>query len=216
MTAAQLIQACSMGIVGIGVLLMATRSIGRSIWLLAFQSALVGLVALWVGLSRQEGHLVVGGLLALGAKGVLVPLVLFATLRSQPLRVERHPALGPRTGALVAILLIFVAQAAVSDVTFPTEPGAERALPAAIATMLIGLLLVMTRRKAVSLLVGLFVFENGLAVVAFALTFGMPLLVELGILFDLLIVVGVGWITTRHMIAVTGSASTDQLRRLRG
>ena len=106
--------------------------------------------------------------------------------------------------------------AAVSGVSLPVEAAGERALPAAIAEVLTGLLLVMTRRKAVSLLIGLFVFENGLAIVAFALTFGMPLVVEMGILFDLLIAVGVGWITTRRMIAVTGTASTDELRRLRG
>ena len=55
-----------------------------------------------------------------------------------------------------------------------------------------------------------------LAIVAFALTFGMPLVIEMGILFDLLIAVGVGWVTTRRMMAVIRSASTDELRRLRG
>ena len=78
MTAAQIIEACSVGIVGIGVLLVVTRSIARSIWLLAVQSALVGLAALGVGMTQGIDHLVVGGLLALLAKGVVVPVVLFA------------------------------------------------------------------------------------------------------------------------------------------
>jgi len=147
---------------------------------------------------------------------VVVPFVLLIMLRQTPVRVERHPYLGPRAGLALAVLIVFVAQAAVEGITLPTAAAGERALPAAIAEVLTGLLLVMTRRKAVSLLIGLFVFENGLAIVAFALTFGMPLVVEMGILFDLLIAVGVGWITTRRMIAVTGSASTDELRRLRG
>jgi hydrogenase-4 component E len=216
MTAAQIIETCSVAIVAIGVLLVATRSIARSIWLLAAQGALVGLAALGVGLTEGVDHLVVGGSLALVAKAVVVPAVLFAMLRTTPVRVERHPYLGPRAGLAVAVLIVFVAQAAVSGVSLPVEAAGERALPAAIAEVLTGLLLVMTRRKAVSLLIGLFVFENGLAIVAFALTFGMPLVVEMGILFDLLIAVGVGWITTRRMIAVTGTASTDELRRLRG
>jgi len=216
MTAAQIIETCSVGIVAIGVLLVVTRSIARSIWLLALQSALVGLAALGVGLTQGVDHLVIGGLLALVAKGVVVPIVLFAMLRTTPLRVERHPYIGPRLGLVLAVLIVFAAQAAVSGVHLPSSAAGERALPAAIAEVLTGLLLVMTRRKAVSLLIGLFVFENGLAIVAFALTFGMPLVVEMGILFDLLIAVGVGWITTRRMIAVTGSASTDDLRRLRG
>jgi hydrogenase-4 component E len=216
MTAAQIIETCAVAIVAIGVLLVVTRSISRSIWLLAAQGALVGVAALGVGLTDGIDHLVVGGSLALVAKGVIVPAVLFLMLRHTSLRVERNPYLYPRAGLLAAVLIVFVAQAAVSDISLPVEVAGERALPAAIAEVLTGLLLVMTRRKAVSLLIGLFVFENGLAIVAFALTFGMPLVVEMGILFDLLIAVGVGWITTRRMIAVTGSASTDELRRLRG
>lgn len=216
MTAAQIIETCSVGIVVIGVLLVVTRSISRSIWLLAVQSALVGLAALGVGLAEGVDHLVVGGLLAIAAKGVIVPLVLFAMLRTTPMRVERSPYLHPYWGLVVSVLIVFVAQSAVDGVHLPASVVGERALPAAIAEVLTGLLLVMTRRKAVSLLIGLFVFENGLAIVAFALTFGMPLVVEMGILFDLLIALGVGWITTRRMITVTGSASTDELRRLRG
>jgi len=74
----------------------------------------------------------------------------------------------------------------------------------------------MSRRKALSLLIGLLVFENGLSLAAFALTYGMPLVVELGILFDLLIVIVVGWVYARRMLRVFGSLSTDELRSLRG
>ena len=74
----------------------------------------------------------------------------------------------------------------------------------------------MTRRKALSLVVGLLVFENGIALTAFSLTYGMPLVVELGVLFDLLIAVVVAWVYARRMLDVLGSTSTDQLRSLRG
>ena len=99
-------------------------------------------------------------------------------------------------------------------------PGAgvsvSRALPAAISQVLTGLLLVMTRRKALSLVVGLLVFENGIALTAFSLTYGMPLVVELGVLFDVLIAVIVAWVYARRMLDVLGSTSTDRLRNLRG
>ena len=82
--------------------------------------------------------------------------------------------------------------------------------------MLTGLFLMMSRRKVLSLLIGLLVFENGLALAAFALTHGMPLVVELGVLFDLLIAVVVGWVYARRMLLAFGSLSTDELRSLRG
>jgi hydrogenase-4 component E len=216
MSAEAVVETCSTAIVLLGIALAATRSIGRSIWLLALQSALVGLAAVAVGLAEDIDHLVVGGLLAVGAKTIVIPAILLAMLRGSPVRVERHLLLGPRAGLVLAAAIAFGSAAAVSGIALPLSVGGERALPAAIASVLTGLVLVMTRRKAVSMLIGLFVFENGLALAAFALTFGMPLVVELGILFDLLIAVGVGWVTTRRMLAVFGSASTDHLRKLRG
>jgi hydrogenase-4 component E len=202
-TAASIIDACAAAIVVLGVVLAATRSIGRSIWLVAIQSILAGISA-------------IGVVLAIIVKGAVVPVVLGSILRRSAVRRERHPILGPRASLIVAVAIVFAASAAAGGVTIGSSVAATRALPAAIAQVLTGLLLVMTRRKALSLVVGLLVFENGIALTAFALTYGMPLVVELGILFDLLIAVIVAWIYARRMLDVFGTTSTDQLRNLRG
>jgi len=211
-----LIDMCAAGIVGLSVLLAVTRSIGRSIWLVAAQSALGALAAVGVGLTLGLGHLVVAGGLAFGAKVIVSPLILRAMLRSTSVSIERHPYVGPRLSLVAAIAIVFAASVATSDLALPASLGGARALPAAIAAMLTGLFLMMSRRKVLSLLIGLLVFENGLALAAFALTYGMPLVVELGILFDVLIVVIVGWVYSRRMLRVVGSLSTDDLRSLRG
>jgi len=216
MTMTTLIDLCAAGIVGLGVLLAVTRSIGRSIWLVAAQSALGALAAIGVGLSLGLGHLVLAGGLAFGAKVIVSPLILRAMLRASSVPIERHPYVGPRLSLVAAIVIVFAASAATSDLALPASLGGARALPAAIAAMLTGLFLMMSRRKVLSLLIGLLVFENGLALAAFALTYGMPLVVELGILFDVLIVVIVGWVYARRMLRVVGSLSTDDLRNLRG
>lgn len=216
MTATMIVDACAAGIVGLGILLAVTRSMGRSIWLVAAQSALAALAAIGVGLGAGLGELVAGGVLALGAKAVVYPLVLRTMLRASSVSVERHPYVGPRLSLIAAIAIVFAAGAATSDLALTTSLGGTRALPAAIAAMLTGLFLMMSRRKALSLLIGLLVFENGLAFAAFALTSGMPFVVELGILFDLLIVVAVGWVYARRMLRAFGSLSTDELRSLRG
>lgn len=216
MTAIVIVDASAAGIVGLGVLLAVTRSIGRSIWLVAAQSALGAVAAIGVGASLGLGNLVVGGMLALTAKAVIYPLVLRTMLRASSVAVERRPYVGPRLSLLAAIAIVFAAGVATADVTLDSSLGGTRALPAAIAAMLTGLFLMMSRRKALSLLIGLLVFENGLALAAFALTYGMPLVVEFGILFDLLIVIVVGWVYARRMLRVFGSLSTDELRSLRG
>lgn len=215
-TAAQLVDACAATIVVLGVGLATTRSIGRSIWLVAIQSAVTGVAAIGVGLATGGGHLLIGGLLAIYAKGFVVPLVLGSILRRSAIRRERHPLLGPRASLVVAVAIVFAAGAAADGALVGSSVAASRALPAAIAAVLTGLLIVMTRRKALSLVVGLLVFENGIALAAFSLTYGMPLVVELGVLFDLLIAVVVAGVYTRRMLDVLGSTSTDQLRSLRG
>jgi hydrogenase-4 component E len=215
-SASEIVDVCAAAIVVLGVGLAATRSIGRSIWLVAIQSALVGMAAVTVGLATGAGHLLTGGLLAIGVKGVVVPLVLGSILRRSAVRRERHPILGPRASLIAAVAIIFVATAAANGASLGASVAARSALPAAIAEVLTGLLIVMTRRKALSLVVGLLVFENGVALTAFSLTYGMPFVVELGVLFDLLIAVVVAWVYARRMLDVLGSTSTDQLRSLRG
>jgi hydrogenase-4 component E len=215
-SAAELVDMCAAAIVVLGVGLAVTRSIGRAIWLVAAQSVFTGVAALGVGLATASGHLVVGGLLAIAAKGLVVPLVLGSILRRSPVRRERHPLIGTRVSLVAAVAIVFAASAGADGAFVGASVAAGRVLPAAIATVLTGLLIVMTRRKALSLVVGLLVFENGIALTAFSLTYGMPLVVELGILFDLLIAIVVAWVYARRMLDVIGSTSTDQLRDLRG
>lgn len=214
--ARQLVDVCAAAVVVVGVLLAATRSIGRSIWLVALQSVLVGVAAIGVGLATGATHLLVGGSLAIAAKGLVVPLVLGSILRRSAVRREREPYLGPRASLVAAVAIVFIAAAAVDGAGIGVVVSSDRGLPAAIAEVLTGLLIVMTRRKALSLVVGLLVFENGIALTAFSLTYGMPLVVELGVLFDVLISVVVAWVYARRMLDVLGSTSTDRLRSLRG
>jgi hydrogenase-4 component E len=145
-----------------------------------------------------------------------VPLAIRYILRQSPVRVERNPYLGPRASLVAAIAIVFVSAMAIGNATLVGSVEAPRALPAAVAEVLTGLLIAMTRRKGLSIVVGLLVFENGLALVAFSLTYGMPFVVELGATFDLLMVVVVVGVYARRMLTVFGSLSTDKLRNLRG
>lgn len=215
-SAAQLVNVCAAAIVVIGIGLAATLSIGRSIRLVAIQSLLVGVAAIGVGLATNADHLVVGGILAMAVKGLAIPLVLGTILRRSPVRRERQPLLGRGVSLVIAVVILFAASTAVDGAFVGASVAATRGLSAAIATVLTGLLIIMTRRKALSIIVGLLVFENGVALTAFSLTYGMPLVVELGVLFDVLITIVVAWVYAHRMLDVFGSTSTDQLRSLRG
>jgi hydrogenase-4 component E len=218
--AARFLDACAAGIVIIGVLIASSRSIGRVIWLVAAQAALLAAAIACVGLATGDGHLMIGSVMTVVSRGIVVPLALAHILRRTSVRVERNPYLSPRLSLIAAIAIVFVAAMAVRDTTVGGMLGASveapSALPASIAEVFTGLLIVMTRRKGLSLVAGLLVFENGLALAAFSLTYGMPFVVELGATFDLLMVVVVLAVYSRRMLTVFGSLSTDELRKLRG
>ncbi len=218
--AARLLDTCAAGVVLIGVLIAETRSMGRAIWLVAAQAVLLSAAVVGVGIATGSAHLVLGGLLTLVSRGIAVPLILGRILRASPVRVERNPYLGPRVSLIVAIAIVFAAALAVDSATlggsFDGSINAPRALPASVAEVLTGLLIAMTRRKGLSIVIGLLVFENGLALTAFSLTYGMPFVVELGATFDLLLVVVAVAVYARRMLTVFGTLSTDQLRNLRG
>jgi hydrogenase-4 component E len=216
LAAARLLDGCAAGIVLVGILIAGTRSIGRAIWFMAVQSMLLAGAALGIGLATGTTHLVLGSFLTLATKGVAVPLILGRILRGSPVRIERHPYLGPRASLVAAILIVFVAAEAVDGASLGRLLEAPRALPAAVAEVLTGLLIAMTRRKGLSMVIGLLVFENGLALTAFSLTYGMPFIIELGVAFDLLVAIVVVWVYARRMLLVMGTLSTDRLRNLKG
>ena len=222
--AARLLDTCAAGVVLIGVLIAGTRSMGRAIWLVAVQALLLSAAVVSVGVATGSTYLVLGGLLTLASRGIAVPLILGRILRASPVRVERNPYLGPRVSLVVAIAIVFAAAIAVDSATLGssldgpinTSINAARALPASVAEVLTGLLIAMTRRKGLSIVVGLLIFENGLALTAFSLTYGMPFVVELGATFDLLLVLVAVGVYARRMLTVFGTLSTDPLRNLRG
>ena len=91
---------------------------------------------------------------------------------------------------------------------------AGRAAPAALSVVLIGFFALATRRRALSQLVAVLMLDNGIAALAFLATAGVPLIVELGVSFDVLLAVLVLQILTARMRAAFGGTDLDELREL--
>src|SRR5205823_2292660 len=97
---ARFLEAAAAAIVLLGVWLAITRSLDTATWLLAIQSLLLGLAAVSIGTSRGSSELVVGGLLAIGIRAVVLPIVVRRLLHASPVRHERQPYLSRRASAL--------------------------------------------------------------------------------------------------------------------
>src|SRR5512145_3093206 len=127
------------------------------------------------------------GVAMIGIKGILIPRILRDALRSQGIRREVEPFVSFTTslllGALATGLSVVFAR------TLPLAAGDATALlvPASLATQLTGFLVLTTRRKALTQVVGYLTLENGIFLFGLTLVEVMPFLVEAGVLLDVLV-----------------------------
>ena len=214
--ASEFVDALAMALLTVALISVALRGLVSAIWLLVTQSVLLTLVAATIALWSGEPHMWAAAFLTLTVRAMAVPAVLFGVLRAVALRRETRPLLSTRYALILAVTLALVAFFAAGHLELSGAFPARNALPVSLALTFIGLLLMATRRKAVSQLIGLITIENGIFLAGLIATLGMPLFVEIGIFFDLLVAVGVTAVLTLRINEHFETMNTDQLRGLRG
>lgn len=154
--------------------------------------------------------------MTLFVKGIAVPLMLWLVLVRLDTSHETQPSISPRIAVLVSVALALVLSRSLSGEPFETSIGAERVLQMAVTVMVIGILVMVSHQQALSQVAGFLIIENGMALAALTATFGMPLIIELGIMLDLLLVVFVAFAYATRMHVIFGSLHTKHFRSLRG
>jgi hydrogenase-4 component E len=181
----------------------------------AVQSVVLALVAGVVGYYTGSAHLYAVAILTLLIKAIVITAILRTVASLMRAQRELGPYLNlPESllaGSLLTLLAFFASPTVIAPGTFLNEPP----LAVSVAVVLIALFILSTRRHALAQVVGLLMIENGLFSGAIAIAYGMPLIVEFGILFDILVaVIVLGLLVTliqRQGLAV----DTAELRRLK-
>jgi len=177
------------------------------------QGLLLGGMALTLP-SGGAPHLLLIALAVMALKGLLFPWMLERAMREANIRREVEPFVGyiPSQlfgGAAFGFALWMSARLGLSRMTeVPLLP------PAALATVLIGMFLIMSRKKAISQALGYLVMENGIYIFGLALAVESPLLVEMGILLDVLAAVFVMGIAIFHINREFDHIDTHRMARL--
>jgi len=211
---AQLISLTAGTLLLTAALIVWRRSLRACVRLLAIQGiALAGLVAV-LGWHERTIELVLVSLLVLGLKAVLLPLVLSRNVLTHDDDRE-VPRLNPTASLIFAALLTMLAYIVCRPWMGDTDDPTSRAVPIGIALVLIGFLLLITRRRAASQLIGFLVLDNGIATVAFLTATGVPLIVELGASLDVLLVVLILQVLTGRMQVKFGGTDLDDLTELK-
>ncbi len=190
------------------------RGLAAIVRALTVQGGALAVVAFLLGLHEHDAELVVVAALVLGLKAVVLPRVLLRIVRASDETREVEPLVNVPASLLAAAGLTLLAYATTRDVV-ALDPSAEtKAIPIGVAVTLIGFFVMVTRRKAVTQIVGFLLLDNGIALVAFLATAGVPLVVELGVALDVLLAVLILQVLTNRMRAKFGVMDLDQLQEL--
>ncbi len=213
---ASTVDALAVALLATGLISVMARRLESAIWLLVTQGVLLAATAGAIGIATGALHVYAAAALTVAIKVVVIPAILFRVLRAVRIRREVELALSSRAALLIAVAGVLVAYRAAGAVALPGAVPSQHALPVAVSLMLIGLGLMIGRKKALSQIAGLIIMENGVYLAALVATFGLPLAVELGVFFDLLVGVLLLGVFAYRINQTFDTLNTDRLQALRG
>lgn len=182
--------------------MLAVSRLAMCIRLFALQSLLLALLPPAVESSHGNMpglHEVLIAVGALGLKVFLIPWILLRILRTGEIHQEIEPFIGFTASVLIGAALVVGSFAITAHLPLPAERVSDFLLPVSASTILCGLLILISRVKAVTQVVGFLVVENGIYLFGLMLLKQTPLLVELGILLDLFVGVFIMAIVVYHI-----------------
>jgi hydrogenase-4 component E len=199
----------------INLLLLGAGRLATCVRLVAAQGVVLGLLALLVqvGYSPWRGVLLAGATVAL--KGVVFPRMLWKALRGAAIRREVEPFVGFTASVLLGLGMLGLALWVGNRLHLPVPAASPLLVPVALFTIMVGLFLTISRRKAISQVLGYLVLENGIVAFGLALSHEAPLSVELGVLLDVFVAVLVMGIIIHNIREEFDHIDTDRLTDLK-
>ncbi len=197
-------------------LLVVQRMLLTNIRLFALQSLMLAGIAGAVGFAQNAWHVYWVAGLTLAGKTLFLPWLLTRLVKRIDIAQEIDPLLNP-TGSIIICGALTLLGYLVAKPFTTLDRLANNTLAVAITLLLTGLFLMVNRRKAISQVLALLTIENGVMLAAVALTtYGMPLVVELGIFFDVMVAVMVLGILVYRIRETFASVDVTKLSQLRG
>lgn len=205
----------SVGILLTAVAMNALRRLESYVKMYTLNSCLLSLLITVVAFMVNEAHLYAASAVTLLGKGILIPLFLRNIVKQMKVTHDVEPYISNALSLTVSGVLVAVVYASLREGIVVTG-FSRNVLQISIAVILIGLFIMITRKKALPQVIGLLFMENGLFLAGFSLTFGMPLIIELGVLFDMLMGVIILGIFAVQIKRAFTSSNLDRLTILKG
>ncbi len=183
--------------------MLSQRRVVTLVNLLAVQGALLCGATLLLAWRTGQGHLYLSALLTLALKVAFLPWLLHRLIRRLDVYWDSEPLINSSSTMLLGLLVVIFSFGLAQPIVALASTATGNAIGIAIAVVLLSFLTMITRRKAMSQVVGFLSMENGLFFGAMSATYGMPMIIELGVALDVLVamlVLGVFFFQIREQV----------------
>ncbi|MBF0594642.1 MAG: hydrogenase [Candidatus Omnitrophica bacterium] len=179
--------------------ILATYRIVGMIQIYALQSFVLSLMPLFLHAGNVSSRDIVLSLGTMVLKAGVVPFILFWAIRRISMRSEIKPIIGLGSSIVCGALLVAGAFWVSMSLRIPGKAAADLGLPCSLAVLLLGFMIMVTRTRAVTQVLGYLIIENGIFLFALSLFDSMPTLIEMGILLDIFVAVFIMAIVLNHI-----------------
>jgi len=197
------------------ILLAVARRISTSVLLFSLQSLVITGEVIATAFQEKLAGAYVVGVLVFVIKVIAIPRAFFVLAKRLKTVRDVKASTTPAQSVFIVAVIIYLSYAAVRSYGGAVH-GSDDALAAAVSLILTGSFLMVSRKKALMQVLGLLVLENGIFLAALITTFGMPLVIEIGIFFDIIMGLFLMGIFTFRISDTFEHLDVSKLRRLRG
>lgn len=183
----QLLNTCAALLLLLSFAMLSQRRVVTLVNLLAIQGTLLCFATLLLAWRTQQTHLYVSAALTFGLKVVFLPWLLHRLIRRLAVYWDTEPLINAATTMLLGLLVVVFAFGLAQPISALANTAMRSTIGIAIGVIFLAFLIMITRTKAMSQVVGFLSMENGLFFGAMSATYGMPMVIELGVALDILV-----------------------------
>ena len=211
---ASLIDSILVAVLLLNLFILGTSRLHTVIRVVGVQGGLLGVLALLV--HEHVGLLaIVVSAATVTLKGIVIPFMLLRAMREAQIRREVEPSVGFLPSMILGALSIGFSVVIAQELPLAKAHLGLLLVPASLSTVLVGFIMLTTRYKAISQVVGYLILENGIFIFGMLLVEAMPVMVELGVLLDLFVGIFVITIIVNHINEAFSSMDTRKLSSLK-
>lgn len=197
------------------IVLIGSSRLRVCIWAYALRSFVLALVSGLIAYFSGIHHIYVATGVSVALKVIIIPGFLFYIINKIKIKEEVESFINYTLSLLIACGLILIAYYATESILKFENVFMRHCLPVSLAITLLGFFVMISRKKAITQILGLLAMEDGLFFAALSTSYGMPLVVELGVFFDILVSVIIMGIYVYRIKETFDTIDTDALRELR-